>query len=164
MQTVRLTSMDTSNGVRGHCRHRQLPWVALTAVGTILAVSACSGSGDSNTDAAGAPAQVRNGAFAPAVPLAGAAANDSLAPPFSSSQGRSGLANISALALDRDQIKKAQIALRSDKVAGAASSIETITAAQGGFIESENTSTDTHGVAQSSAFMVRVPVNAVAQR
>lgn len=91
--------------------------------------------------------------------------------PYSSAPGRPAaglpasaratrLTDINALALDRAQIKKAQIALRSDKVASVVSQIETIAVSQGGFIDSEDTATDTHGVAQSSSITLRVPVDA----
>lgn len=158
MQAVRLTSMtDIANRARRQ-HHRALTWASLAAVGAVLAVSACSGPSTSNS--AGAPRAQFETAVPSAAPQAGAGRDVAGTMTFSAVHGGTGLAKISAVALARDQIKKAQIALRSDKVASVVTSIETVAAAQGGFIDSEDTSTDTHGVAQSSAVTLRVPVDA----
>jgi len=165
---LRHTGM-TRTASPAHPRHgRAIPCSVVATIAAILAVSACSGSGGSSgSDARGLAPQIYNGVqgapsrVAPAGGSAGSGSYDASGPVPSGSSSRSGagLGNISLLSLDRAQIKKAQIALRSDKVAGVVSSIETIAASQGGFIDSEDTSTDTHGVAQSSAITLRVPVD-----
>lgn len=53
----------------------------------------------------------------------------------------------------------ATIGLRSSKVADVVTSVESVAASQGGFVDSENTQTNSHGVATSSFLTLKVPVD-----
>ncbi len=94
-------------------------------------------------------------------PLAGDSGSAPAALPSAGREASSGgdsLTDINAVAFDRAQIKTARIALRSVKVGAVVASIEQVAASEGGFIDSEDTETDTHGIAQSSSITLRVPV------
>ena len=136
---------------RRHHRGRLLACVALAAVAAILTVSACSGSDTTSS----APTRTQDNGAA-SRPFAAQQESGSAAAP-----GRPGdeLTDISAAAFDRSQIKTARIALRAQNVPAVVASVEQVASTEGGFIDSENTSTDTHGVTQSSSVTVRVPVN-----
>lgn len=164
-------------GIRHDGRLRALSTGA--AVIAVLAVAGCSGSSGSGSNGSGpsgsdggSRALADSAGAAPdgylssgsgsapsaAVPKGGAAESGGVA----SLRNDNGGLDLSAASLDRAQIKKAQLALRTDKVAGVVSSVETIATTQGGFVDSENTATDTHGVAQSSTITMRVPVDTFA--
>ena len=128
------------------------------AVLAVLSVAACTSSGD-GSDASGSMPQSRYDgpdqfSYSTAVP-SGGSAGAGKAPV---SRVPNGL-DVDAASLDRAQIKKAQVGLRADDVAAIVTSVETIAAAQGGFVDSENTSTDVHGIAQTSSLTLRVPVD-----
>lgn len=134
------------------------------AVVAVLAVAGCgiSDSSDNGSGPAGSPQDFALGD----VPAGGAAGAGAAPGAFRSGVSNSkqdsavaGIADLDPLAIGRAQIKKAQIGLRSDKVAGVVTAIETLATAQGGFIDSENTTTDPQGVAQASALIIRVPVD-----
>lgn len=158
---MRHTPMTSTSGRLRRPRPRVVPCAVVATVAAILAVSACGFTGNNGdgggTGAARSSVQDR----AAAIPSGGEAGSGSAPSGYTSPKG-AGLADVAALSLDRAQIKRAQIALRSDKVADVVATLETLAASQDGYVDSENTSTDTHGVAQSSALTLRVPVDAFA--
>jgi Domain of unknown function (DUF4349) len=140
----------------------------IAAASLVLTVSACSGGSLNSNDSAGSSDAHRvldglqvaeKGDF-----LAGGAApgaTRALAPNAKAPGGASalGLQNISAIDFGRSQIKTARIGLRSTTITTVTSGIENVADTQGGFVASENTVTDVHGRATSSAITIRVPVD-----
>ncbi|MGI8699735.1 MAG: DUF4349 domain-containing protein [Nocardioidaceae bacterium] len=152
---------STSSPLR-RSRSRVVPCAVVATVAAIVAASACGvADNNSNGTSSGAPLRSSMQGSAAEVPAGGAAGSGSLASGYAQDKG-AGPADVSALSLDRAQIKKAQIGLRSAKVASVVAAIETIAASQGGYVDSENTATDSHGAAASSAITLRVPVDAFA--
>lgn len=147
---------------RPTARRRLTRWGGGVAVVAVLAAAGC-GISDSSDDGGGAlsgkagPADFssQDGGLAASIPAGGSAASG-VDP--SARRPSDGL-DLDTVSLDRAQIKKAQIALTSDEVATVVTRIEALTAAQGGFIDSENTATDPRGIAQSSVLTLRVPVD-----
>jgi hypothetical protein len=150
-------------------RRRLLSYAAVAAVGTILTVTGCGGSPTNDSAAGTAPVNgppqvLRLGANSSGRTAEQAAKPAPKSPPGvkaagGSPSGRSdGLQNINLASFGRSQIKTAQIDLRSQRVATLVATIEGIATAQGGFVDSENTATDLHGVAQTSSITLRVPV------
>lgn len=143
---------------------RFVPGAALSAVAAILALSACSGSDNADNAGSlmprGAAAAVNKPGVEPVTGFGSSQPGGGSAQDESATRGGTDVNTISAVDLSRAQIKKALIGLRSNKVATVVSSIETIASAQGGFIDSEDTATDAHGVALSSSITLRVPVDA----
>jgi uncharacterized protein DUF4349 len=130
---------------------------AVGTVAAILAVSACSGGGD-NGDSASPPQ------FDAAVPsdVGSAGSAGSAGPDVPASRvavHRSSLNDIGSAAFDRAQIKTARIQLRSDRIVTVVANVEQVAATEGGFIDSENTVTNVHGIATSSSITLRVPVD-----
>lgn len=131
------------------------------SVAALLAVAACDGGSTSNSLAAHQP----NDSYAGGDAGTGVAPGGSNAPgAFPASEaGRGsagdGLQDISAASLTRAQIKTASIGLHSSKVGDVVTSVESVAASQGGFVDSENTQTDSHGVATSSFLTLKVPVD-----
>lgn len=143
-------------------RSRLLPFAAVAAVAAIVTVSGCGGS-ERTPGAASNAITGRDVAPAAAAPLSDSSGGLSASGARSESAARGGgIAHLDAASLDRAQVKRAEIALRSDRVATVVSSLESIAASTDGYIDSENTSTDTHGVAQSSLVTLRVPVGSFA--
>lgn len=66
---------------------------------------------------------------------------------------------LSASALDRAQIKTAYIGVRSTKVFDLVANVEAIATGLNGYVDSENTQTNAHGVSTSSSVTIRVPVD-----
>lgn len=97
--------------------------------------------------------------MAPSVLPASGAAGNGPSDEAANSSASGTLRGITAASFGRSQIKTATIDLRTDKVASAVSGIEQVAVVQGGFVDSEQTSTDSHGVAQSSSITLRVPVD-----
>lgn len=129
----------------------------VAVVAAILVVSACSGGGSSSNSGAEPRMDERL-----AVP--GSAPSQSDSAFASGAAARSGakqglLTGVDTSSFDRSQIKTAQIALRSGQVAQVASGVEQVAATYAGFVDSENTETNTHGVATSSSITIRVPVD-----
>ncbi|MEJ7628699.1 MAG: DUF4349 domain-containing protein [Nocardioidaceae bacterium] len=130
---------------------------AALAIALALVVSACSTTdGDSGGPAPGLqiPTAVPSAGFA-----ASGAARDQVKVPAGGSSGSGALTDISVSALGRAQIKTAELTLRSKEVATVANEIAALAVGQGGFVDSENTTTDLHGVATTSRLTIRVPVD-----
>jgi hypothetical protein len=145
---------------RPSSRSRHATWRSLAGTAgllAILAIAACSGGSNDN----GKASNVHVNSALPAI-ARGGEAGAGLAPqarvPGSESHDRL-LANINPAALGRSQIKTARISLRSDQVASVVANIEQVATSMGGFVDSENTQTNTHGVATSSSVTIRVPVD-----
>lgn len=148
-------------------RGRLIPVAAtVAAAGLLLTVSACGNdstnnglspsAGDVGVGASAAPPggvrELADGANSFAVPsvrggtMPGAVTHDAIT-------------SVDLGDLGRSQIKTAQIGLRSKTVADVVTGVVGVANAQGGYVASENTATDTHGVATSSAITIRVPVD-----
>jgi hypothetical protein len=69
------------------------------------------------------------------------------------------LTHVSLAAFGRSQIKTARLLLHSKQVGSVVGQIEQVAATEGGFVDSENTSTNTHGLVVSSSITIRVPVD-----
>jgi hypothetical protein len=134
---------------------------ALLAIAGVLVVTACSHAGSSEST---------SGGVAPSAPANGRSASDKLNPPVPFSAGvagasashqsaSSGLLKISPSELGRSQIKTASIGLRSTQVQTVVTKVQGVAAGQGGFVDSEDTQTNTHGVATSSVITIKVPVD-----
>lgn len=142
--------------------------VGVAAVGVTFAlVAACSAGGGSAGDSGGAATSsgakadfqsaARDGV---ALPASGLAPSIPRAPQgFSSGTTHSSLGVISQAAFGRSEIKTAGISLRTTNVATIIADVEGVAATEQGFVDSENTRTDTHGVAISSLLTLRVPVD-----
>jgi len=72
---------------------------------------------------------------------------------------KSVLSRVSAIDFDRAQIKTAAIGLRSRTITSVTTQIEGVANAQLGFVATENTVTDLHGMTRSSSITIRVPVD-----
>jgi Domain of unknown function (DUF4349) len=166
-QGAQAAQSPTGSGSLSRRRGVLLPVVGLGAVVAILGISACGGGGFDNSGSA--PSSVHGQALMPGGSAGvGRDISDSAALPaipgaeqfrgFRASKGSS-LNDIRPIALERAQIKTARIDLRSSKVASVVSDIEGIAVSEGGFIDSENTATNTRGVATSSTITLRVPVD-----
>lgn len=134
---------------------------AVVTIAVALVVSACSTTGGDSAGgarpAAGlaqeqdASSGVTRDGLSYKVPAGG-----------SSGSGQSasgGLTEVNLSAIGRAQIKTAALILRSTEVAAVAGEIAALAEGQGGFVDSENTTTDLHGVATSSRLTIRVPVD-----
>jgi hypothetical protein len=132
---------------------------AVSAVVALLSISACSG-GDNNTSSSNAlpGAQPARGLAAQSLPASNGASG-AAGQGYRPGGGEADLSSIRVTALDRAQIKTASIELRSDKIADVVTSLEQVASSEGGFIDSENTATDVHGVASASTVTLRVPVD-----
>ncbi len=100
-----------------------------------------------------------HGGLAPRAISGGVSASGAASDQAATNSASGTLRGITAASFGRSQIKTASIQLRTDKVGAVVSGIEQVAATQGGFVDSEQTSTDSHGVAQSSSITLRVPVD-----
>src|SRR5262249_19368583 len=78
---------------------------------------------------------------------------------FASKAAPSVLKGLSPVDIERAQIKTASIALRSTQIGKVVAEVEGVATTQGGFVNSEDTQTNTHGVATSSVITLKVPVD-----
>ncbi|MDQ1671723.1 MAG: hypothetical protein QOC98_285 [Frankiaceae bacterium] len=140
----------------------------LSAVAVLLAVAGCSGvhsggSSSSAADTAGSDVgSARDAVGAPSKSEAGAGQ----APQPSDVNGGAGQrvsaqssSQVDPSLIGRSLIRTGSVSLRSGDISSVLAKIDQLIARDGGFIASETTSTDTHGVAVRSSVELAVPVS-----
>jgi Domain of unknown function (DUF4349) len=124
----------------------------MTAVAVLFAVVGCSGGGTNNSDSSGSG----GGAGGPAQDLAPARTAAGRAAPAKQVSSPNS-ADSALLLVGRSLIRTGAVSLRSDDVSSVLGKIETLVAREGGYIVSEDTSTDSHGVAVQSRLQLAIP-------
>jgi uncharacterized protein DUF4349 len=149
----RHTTMHSTRSPRSSRPHRALLVGSVTAVAVLLTVAGCSGGnsdGSASTGSAGGGGTAARD-MAPADPSAAGKAS----PAKQVSSPDSGSSD--PVLVGRSLIKTGAVSLRSDDVSSVVGRIDTLVAREGGYIVSEDTSTDSHGVAVQSRLQVAVP-------
>ncbi len=143
-------------------RPRPLPFGACVVTASLLlGVSACGGPHDVSSSR---PAE--RGVAAAGLSQEGLVADSvksnlaaGVPRPAAPQSGGGSAENVVLTDLGRSQIKTAEIGLHSSQVATVVAGVEGVAGSQGGFVASENTVTNIHGVATSSSISIRVPVD-----
>jgi hypothetical protein len=140
----------------------------LAAVVVLLGVAGCSGvhpggSASSSDDSGGSVAESPRGAVG--APSKGGAGGGRAAQPDDMNAGAArdvsakSSSRVDPSLIGRSLIRTGSVSLRSDDIPSVLAKIDQLIARDGGFIASERTSTDTHGVAVASSVELAVPVS-----